>query len=171
MKLGGVKTHINLRNFLRHFVWKSEKYKTIFCWILLWKLSKMIENCLTKKINPNTNIFNSVINAVQTFKELFTWRHIKASNFACKIRRNNILLRALQLQLHSKQWGSLPFSLIIKLNKKVIFSFLVKYDIYFQSWYNATYFHSPPRLVKICGIISCWVKKYPIFHWNEKLSS
>jgi hypothetical protein len=32
----------------------------------------MIANGLTKKINPNTNIFNSVINAVQTFIELFT---------------------------------------------------------------------------------------------------
>ena len=36
------------------------------------KLSRMIENYLTKKINPNTNILNSVINAVQTFKELCT---------------------------------------------------------------------------------------------------
>jgi hypothetical protein len=45
-----------------------DKYKTIFCWILIWKLSRMIENGLTKKINPNTNILNSVINAVQTFK-------------------------------------------------------------------------------------------------------
>jgi hypothetical protein len=50
---------------------------------LFWKLSSMIENGLTKKINPNTNIFNSVINAVQSFKELFTWRHNVAPNSAC----------------------------------------------------------------------------------------
>jgi hypothetical protein len=32
----------------------------------------MIENGLTKKINPNTNIFNSAINAVLTFKDLYS---------------------------------------------------------------------------------------------------
>jgi hypothetical protein len=64
----------------------------------------MIENGLTKKINPNTNIFNSVINAVQTFKELFTWRHNVALNVACKTII--ILLRVVQLQLRSKQGGS-----------------------------------------------------------------
>jgi hypothetical protein len=47
--------------------------KPIFCRILLWKLSRMKENGLTKKMNPNTNIFYSVVNAVQTFKVFFTW--------------------------------------------------------------------------------------------------
>jgi hypothetical protein len=64
---------------------KSDKYKTTICWI--------IENGLTMKINPNTNIFNSVINAVQTFKDLFAWRHNVAPNIACKTSKNNITAR------------------------------------------------------------------------------
>jgi hypothetical protein len=50
----------------------------------LWKLSIMKENGLTKKMNPNTNIFNSVVNVVQTFKVWFTWRHNVAPNSTCK---------------------------------------------------------------------------------------
>jgi hypothetical protein len=50
--------------------------------------SWMIENGITKKINTNTTIFNSVINVVQTCKVLFTWRHNVAPTNACKNRSN-----------------------------------------------------------------------------------
>jgi hypothetical protein len=56
----------------------------------------MIENGLTQKINPNTNIFNSVINAVQTFKRVV----YMTSQCSAKQRvLTHKLLRAVQLQL------------------------------------------------------------------------
>jgi hypothetical protein len=76
MKVDGVKTHIYFKGLL-----------SSFC---------LIENGLTKKINPNTNIFNSAINTVQTFIDLFTLRHNVALNIACKTII--ILLGAVQLQ-------------------------------------------------------------------------
>jgi hypothetical protein len=75
MKVGGVKTHIYFKGLLSPFyLKKSDKYKTIFCWILFWKLLSMIENGLTKQINPNTNI----VMLYRLLKELFMWRHIPA---------------------------------------------------------------------------------------------
>jgi hypothetical protein len=67
------------------------KIKTIFCRILLWKLSRMKENGLTKKMDPNTNIFYWVVNAVQTFKVLFMWRHNVAPNSTCKTNKSSTL--------------------------------------------------------------------------------
>jgi hypothetical protein len=72
MKVGGIKTHIYLRGLLSPFCLKNLINKKHFLLNFVLKLSRMIENGLTKKINPNTNIFNAVSNAVQTFKELFT---------------------------------------------------------------------------------------------------
>jgi hypothetical protein len=104
----------------------------------------MIENGLTKKINPNTNIFNSVINAVQTFKELFTWRHNEAPNIACKTRRIYITARCTIARSVASKGVRNHFSLIMKLNKKVIFSFFVKYGIHFHStcsWKYVAFYH------------------------------
>jgi hypothetical protein len=70
MKVGGVKTHIYIKGLLSLFCLKNlintKQLFVEFCF------ENYLENGLTKKINPNTYIFNSVINAVQTFKELFT---------------------------------------------------------------------------------------------------
>jgi hypothetical protein len=35
-------------------------------------------------MNPNTNIYNSVVNAVRLLKCFFTWRHNVAQNSTCK---------------------------------------------------------------------------------------
>jgi hypothetical protein len=60
----------------------------------------MIKNGLTKKINPNTNIFTSVINAVQTLKsclrDVTMKRQISCAKEDASI--NNIVLRAVQMQ-------------------------------------------------------------------------
>jgi hypothetical protein len=66
-KSGQSQTYIHFKGLLSPFCLKQKiNKKTFFCWIL----SRMVENGLTKKINPNTNIWNSVITAIQTFKEL-----------------------------------------------------------------------------------------------------
>jgi hypothetical protein len=85
------------------------RYAGLFCWILFWKLSRIIEDGLTKKINPNTNIFNLVITAVQKLKELFTSRHNVAPTARSKTGKKNILLRAVQLPLRSNLGNSSPF--------------------------------------------------------------
>jgi hypothetical protein len=116
MKVGGVKTDIYFKGLLEKF----DKCKTTFCWILFWKLSRMIENGLTKKINLNTNIFNSVINAIQTFKELVTWRHNVALIIACKTRQLLYYWALYNCSCVASKSVCNHFSLIMKLNKKVI---------------------------------------------------
>jgi hypothetical protein len=69
---------------------KSDKKKQFFCRILLWKLSRIKENGITKKMNSSTTIFYSVVNAVQTFKVLFMWRHNVAPNSTRKVRDFNV---------------------------------------------------------------------------------
>jgi hypothetical protein len=42
-------------------------------------------------MSPNTNIVNSVVNAEQTIKVLFTWRHNVAPNSTCKTIKSSTL--------------------------------------------------------------------------------
>jgi hypothetical protein len=77
----------------------------------------------TKKINPNTNIFNSVINAVQTFKRIV----YVTSQCSAKYHVQNKTMTD-YITARSRQGCSLPFFFDTEI-KKVIFSFFVKYGI------------------------------------------
>jgi hypothetical protein len=90
---------------------------------------------------------------------LFTWRHNVAPNIACKTRRNNVLLRALQLQLRSKQIG---FVTIFFDNGKGYFF------VFREIWYIFSLNMIKCRLGKIFGILSCLVKISSIVLSNEK---
>jgi hypothetical protein len=100
---------------------------------------------------------------------LFTWRHNEEPNSACKNSQNNILSALYNCSCVASKVIRHNFTLITKLNKRVSFY------VFRETWYifslnmiKTTYFHSPYRLVKIWGILSCFVKIYSIFHSNEK---
>jgi hypothetical protein len=69
MKVGGVNTHIYFKELLSVFCLKNliNTKQLLLNFVLK---TRVIENGLAKKINPNTSIFNSVITAVQTFKKV-----------------------------------------------------------------------------------------------------
>jgi hypothetical protein len=98
MKLGWVKTHIYFKGLLSSFCSKNlintkqffvefRRMKTIY---------RMVENK-----SEHQYLQFSRKRYLQTFKELFTWRHNVALNIARKTII--ILLRTVQLQLRNKQ--------------------------------------------------------------------
>ena len=68
MKVGGVKTHIYFKGFLSPFCLKNLINTKQLLLNFVLKTIKNDRKCLTKKINPNTNIFNQSLTLYRRLK-------------------------------------------------------------------------------------------------------
>jgi hypothetical protein len=51
-----------------------------------------------------------------------------------------------------------------KNTKRIFFRLSELWNIFSRNMIKCQYFHEPERRVNICGILSCWVKIYTMFH-------